>query len=630
MSSRSVIGTALVAAVTAALLPGAASAAAGRVTVVPTNAARFPDRSYVVRLPGSRSLTSSSVVVTENGRRVSGVSLLPADAARPGQFGAVLVIDASESMRGHAIAAAVAAGRAFVAERNPNESVAVVAFNRSAWAVQPFTTDQAKLVAALSRAPALATGTHIYDGVALAVRLIEQARIASGSVVVLSDGADTGSTTSAAATVAAARAHRVRLFTVGLRAHQFRPGPLRALARGTDGRFAEASSPDVLERIYAELSAQFASEYMLRYRSLAGPKQHVDVSIRVRGFPAATSDYTTPPLGVGNAPVFHRPVAVTFWLSQLSTVATMVLVAGLAATAFALLVRPRRRSLRKRMAEFVSLPVEERGDQQKTLLADRVLDGAERSLERARWWGRFKEDLELAEVQIPAIQIVAATAVATVVAAWILAAALGSVLFGAIALAIPFTVRSLLHRKLEGKRKAFADQLPDNLQVLASALRAGHSFVAALSVVVADAPEPSRSEFGRVVSEERLGVGLEQALGVVVRRMANRDLEQVALVAALQHETGGNTAEVLDRVTDTIRERYELRRMVKTLTAQGRMSRWVVSFLPLVLLALVTLLNPRYMEPLFTHTLGRVLLAVAALMVVAGSLVIKRIVDIKV
>jgi tight adherence protein B len=125
-------------------------------------------------------------------------------------------------------------------------------------------------------------------------------------------------------------------------------------------------------------------------------------------------------------------------------------------------------------------------------------------------------------------------------------------------------------------------------------------------------------------------VPLQDALDEVARRMDNRDLEQVSLVAALQRETGGNTAEVLDRVTDTIRERFELRRLVKTLTAQGRMSRWIVSALPVVLLSVITLINPGYMEPLYTESLGRVLLVGAGLFIVAGSIVIGRIVNIKV
>jgi tight adherence protein B len=112
--------------------------------------------------------------------------------------------------------------------------------------------------------------------------------------------------------------------------------------------------------------------------------------------------------------------------------------------------------------------------------------------------------------------------------------------------------------------------------------------------------------------------------------MASKDFEQVALVAALQRETGGNTAEVLDRVTDTVRDRVALQRMIKTLTAQGRMSRWVVSGLPVVLLAAITAINPDDMRPLYVEPIGRGLLVVAGLMVLSGSLVIKRIVDIKV
>jgi tight adherence protein B len=259
-----------------------------------------------------------------------------------------------------------------------------------------------------------------------------------------------------------------------------------------------------------------------------------------------------------------------------------------------------------------------------------VLAKAEKSFEDTKWWTRFKEKLEIAGIRMDAMQIVAWTSVGTVIAMWLVYAIGGSILFAPLALAIPLAVHMAIERALERQRRLFADQLPDNLQVLASALRAGHSLVGALSVVVEDRPEPSQSEFRRVVADEQLGVPLDEALGVVARRMENTDLGQVALVSALQRETGGNTAEVLDRVTDNVRGRFELRRLVRTLTAQGRMSRWIVSFLPLGLLVLITLVNPEYMEPLYTHTLGRVLLAIAAVMVVAGSLVIKRIVNIKV
>jgi tight adherence protein B len=139
-----------------------------------------------------------------------------------------------------------------------------------------------------------------------------------------------------------------------------------------------------------------------------------------------------------------------------------------------------------------------------------------------------------------------------------------------------------------------------------------------------------KSEMQQVVADEQLGVPLEKAVAVVVRRMDNRDLEQVALVAELQREAGGNAAEVVDRVAETIRERFELRRLINTLTIQGRMSRWIVSALPVALLVLLSVINPQYIHPLVAHTAGQVLLGFAAAMIVAGSLVIKKIVDIKV
>ena len=281
------------------------------------------------------------------------------------------------------------------------------------------------------------------------------------------------------------------------------------------------------------------------------------------------------------------------------------------------------------MAEFVSVvPVEEAGAEARR--TDVVLSAAEKSFERSRWWARFKEDLEIGGITIAPVHIIAWTAVATLFGMWLLAVLGGHLLFGVLALAVPFVVRAAIKRKVARERRLFGEQLPDNLQVLASALRAGHSLVGALSVVVDDCPAPSRAEFRRIIADEQLGVPLEEAFGVVVRRMENTDLQQVSLVAALQRETGGNTAEVLDRVCETIRQRFELRRLVKTLTTQGRMSRWVVSLLPVGLLLLLTLINPTYMAPLYANTGGRLLLLVAGIMIVSGSLVIRRIVDIKV
>jgi tight adherence protein B len=613
----------------AGLLPQAAGAEV-EVRLTEAGGARFPDRSYVLTLPAGMSLDESRVGVLENGEFVEQLSVVPADEAAEGEFGVVLVIDGSNSMRGAAIAGAVEAARAFAEQRSPNQLVAILVFNSAPSVLLPFTADQGEIEAALARPPALAHGTHVYDAVAAALGLLREAEISAGSVVVLSDGADTGSAASRAEVAGQARADGVRVFSVGLRSKGFDFAALEQLAGDAGGTYTEASSAE-LARVFDELGARLASEYLVRYRSASRPDSDVHVAVRVTGVEGIATDvYTSPSLDATPSPPYHHSLADRFWRSpagMLSVAAVCALLTGLVLTA---LLRPRRRTLRRRMSEFVSLPVPPRNEEENARGAELMLAQAERSFERTRWWSRFKEELELGEVTIAPIQIVAWTAIATALAAWLLFVLLGTPLVVPLALGVPLIVRSQVKRRVERQRRLFADQLPDNLQVLASALRAGHSLVGALSVVVEDCPEPSRGEFRRVIADEQLGVSLEDAFGVVAHRMANRDLDQVALVAALQQETGGNTAEVLDSVTETIRERFELRRLVKTLTTQGRMSRWVVSFLPVGLLVLITAINPAYMAPLYTHPLGRVLLLVAGLMVVAGSLVIRRIIDIKV
>ena len=612
----------------------AAGAAAGPDLRVIEAAAKFPERAFIVSLPEKTRLTEEHVEVRENGVLVRDISLAPVGeaAGRTAGPGVVLVIDASESMLGSPIRNAMAAARAFAGKRTPSQQLAVLAFNAKTQTVLPFTSDQQEIDHALRSTPKIAYYTRMYEALDRAISMVETANLSPGSIVLLSDGQELGSFSSPDEAIAKANAARIRIFTVGLRSRFFDAPTLRALAQGTGGRYREAASPSALSSIFAELGSALAREYVLRYHSTAADVtgEKVRVAVRIQGVPGvAVTGYSTPgPSPAELSEPFHRSVAYRFWSSPLTMFFVVATTAFLIAFCLVSVARPRSRTLRRRMAEFVSVRADKRPDATGRI-TNRVFVGAERSLETTRWWTGFKEALELAQIKMPALHLLLWTAVGTLLVAWLFAAILGSAIFAIFGIAVPFGVRGWVRRKLERRRRAFAEQLPDNLQVLASALRAGHSFVGALSVVVDDASEPARSEFKRVVADEQLGVPLDEALKTVVRRMENDDLDQVALVAALQRRTGGNMAEVLDRVTDTIRERFELRRMVQTLTAQGRLSRWVVTALPVVLLAAITLLNPSYVDPLFSTTAGRVMLIGAIAMVVGGSLVIKRIVDIK-
>jgi tight adherence protein B len=627
--SRRIQG-ALLALLAAALT--VAPSAAGKSGLKLTEAGNppFPDRAFVLTLPSDRSLSANQVRVRENGAPVTGLTVVPAALAQGNQFGVVLVIDASESMKGKAIAGALKAAQLFVGHRTPTQQVAVVTFNKQPEVVLPFTNDSSKILQALAHKPTLVYGTHIYDAVGKAISLLEEAKIVAGSVVVLSDGADTGSTTSRADVIAAAKRAHVRVFAVGLRSEHFEPAALKSLAQGASGRMSEAESVTDLSRIYDQLGTQLSREYLLGYRSYRRLGEKVQVTVEINGVAGeARSGYATPPLPEHAFQSYHKGFGNGFWSSPFTMIVVSVFAIGLIAFCLFLVLMPRRRTLQKRLAEFVSLAEVSDGSSIGGALQTNFLNTTERSLEGAKWWRRFVEEVELAEIPLKPAYIAIWTLIGTVVLMWLLAVlfTFAALLLGFI---VPFTVWGVIRRKVEHTRQQFAEQLPDNLAVLASAIRAGHSFVGALSVVVDDAPEPARSEFRRVVADEQLGRPLEDALGVVVVRMNSRDLEQVALVAVLQRETGGSTAEVLERVVETVRERQELRRLVRTLTAAGRMSRWVVSFLPVVLLLAIWILNPSYLHPLFAQTSGRVLFVFAALLVICGSLVIKRIVDIKV
>jgi tight adherence protein B len=406
--------------------------------------------------------------------------------------------------------------------------------------------------------------------------------------------------------------------------------PLQALAHDLGGAYTEAVASSELSPIFHELGARIANDYLVTYPSTQGPRQLVSVTLDIAGSGRTVERYTTPPLPTYGSGEFHRSLGIRFWGSPLTMLLIALLAAGLVlVSARILLTQPRSRTLRHRMGEFVSIAGADERVEKGANLPDRVFTGAEKGLSRTRGWDRFNLELEIAEVRLPAVQIVLWTFVGTVVAMWLLGVLLGGI-FAILGLGVPFAVRALLKRKLRKTRDAFADQLPDSLQVLASALRAGHSLIGALSVVVEESAEPTKREFGRIVSDEQLGVPLEEALDRVAQRMASRDLDQVSVVAELQRRTGSNSAEVLDRVTETVRERFALRRLVRTLTAQGRMSRWVLTCLPVGLLLLIALLNPGYLHPLIHTPFGKFVLLVGAIMVTCGSLVIKRIVEIEV
>ena len=194
----------------------------------------------------------------------------------------------------------------------------------------------------------------------------------------------------------------------------------------------------------------------------------------------------------------------------------------------------------------------------------------------------------------------------------------------------------LNHRK-SGRLRAFNKQLPDTVTLIANALRAGSSFLQAIELVVRESRPPISIEFGRVIREVNLGLPFDHALENMVKRVKSEDFELMATAIAIQHQVGGNLAEILDSIAFTIRERIRIKGEIRTLTAQQRLSGYVVGALPFFLAFFIFLAAPTFFDPMFVKPpdvlgipMGMILLGVALLAMGGGFYFIRKIVDIEV
>jgi tight adherence protein B len=193
-----------------------------------------------------------------------------------------------------------------------------------------------------------------------------------------------------------------------------------------------------------------------------------------------------------------------------------------------------------------------------------------------------------------------------------------------------FLPRMWVGRRISGRLNAFNKQLADTITLLSNSLRAGSSFLQSIELVSRETPAPMGSEMGRVVREVNLGLSMEEALANMVRRIKSDDLDLLVTAIGVQQQVGGNLAEILDTIAFTIRERVRIKGEIRTLTAQGRYSGYLVAFLPIAIMITLNFINPEFMQPLFTELIGQILLVVGGIMMAIGFFAIRKITDIKV
>ena len=590
----------------------------------------------VDRLPLGTTPDLDDVNVTINGEQVEA----SAETVEGGQVQrtTVLVLDASNSMEGEKLEAATGAIDAFLTAAPDDVAIGLVTFAGTVQQTIPPTTDHQSIVDELA-AVDLKPGTKLYDAVAAGVDLAgdEGAR----SLLVLSDGADTGSTIAIDELSSRASDNGAVVDVVALAQSPEQQATLDGLASAAGGQVFAADAA-ALADVFSARAEALASQVLVTFELPDGVsgEQTVEASLSADGATYTDSAFvslTDSAPGDAGVPQVVEPgnplIGRTGFL--LGALAFGLGVAGV--LAFALgggtsksLSDQRlssyfaqggattrgaagRRSGAKAQGSLKDAAVGLAGQVVKGDFEDRLskrLAGAGSSLKPAEW-----------------LLLHAAIAVGAAFVGLILKGGALMVILFVVGLVVPWF---WLKRKHSKRLAAFNAQLAETLTLMAGGLSAGLSLPQAVDTVVREGHQPMAGELGRALIEQRLGIPVEDALENVAERMESEDFGWVVMAIRIQREVGGNLAELLNTVSDTLRDREYLRRQVRVLSAEGRFSGYVLTGMPIALFCYMLVFKGDFVEPLYTTGTGYVLLGVAAAMLAGGSFVMSRLTKIKV
>jgi tight adherence protein B len=539
-------------------------------------------------------------------------------------------------MLGGPLSAAVDAARSFIARVPPEVRIGLVTFADRPVVAQRLTGDREKVLAALDGVTA-AGETALYDGVARATKLFEQD--SQRNIILLSDGGDTASAGTLAEAVGAAAAAGASVFSIGWRTTETDTNALRVLARLTGGRHASAGSADLAE-IYAGLAAELSNQYVISYVSEHRTGGEVSITVdSVWGTdttvvlfpevqaPAPRSDRSAPQ-------PYKPPFLRDDW--GLGVVVGLVFAAALSflLTVFDVPLRRRRRRILSRRIGTGRADLQ--GDQgaadgRTGWIPEPIASAGEMVAHSAGFAERLDRRLEQAGLSLRPGEFVAGAFLASLLGGTVAGLLLQSILWalaGAAAAAlIPIAMLTVaVRRRLRGLQ----GQVVDVLLIIASSLRAGHSFLQALDMVSKEIAEPAAGEFSRAVSEIRLGRSVHEALAALGDRMDSDDFRWAMMAVNIQREVGGNLAEVLDTVAETLRDRETVRRQVRVLAAEGKLSARILTVLPILITLYIAKMNAGFLDPLFQTFIGRVVLGAGAVLMLVGIVIMRKMVRIDV
>ncbi|QCQ90662.1 type II secretion system F family protein [Rhodococcus sp. SGAir0479] len=593
----------------------------GAVQVVAADTSAFPDVEVSVLAPpgpAGEPVDAGTFALVEAG--------LPRETTVRQQSGAeqdiVLAIDVSGGMTGSAFDDVRRAAADFVRQAPSGSHIGLVAISSAPQVVSELTTDTADLI---RRIDGLRAGgsSAIADSVVTAAAMLDRGTAPHSILVLLTDGADTSSAHAMTDVPAVLNAAHVSLYTVQMSTPETDAGVLQQLSREARGQYATADDTAALGAIYRSVARALGNLYVVRYRSDAGGDTEVVVSVHSGADRRVSAPFPVTLPKSAPAVMPDRAAAEGFWTTRNGLGLGLVAVyLALAAAVLAV----------GRAAPPISAERRGRGPGEDSVLhhvAERLVQWIDHNLRRRGRMAARTQALQDAGLKMRPgdfITLVGAAAVTIAAVGLLLSGVLVAVLLGAVTAASSRLYLGVLAGR---RRSAFADQLDDSVQLLASNLRAGHSLLRALDAVAREADAPTAEEFARVVNETRVGRDLGDSLADVARRMRSEDFDWIAQAIAIHREVGGDLAEVLDQIGHTIRERNQIRRQVKALAAEGKLSAYVLMALPFGIAGFLLVSNPGYLAPFTAGPVGYALIGACLVLLTAGALWLRKLVDLK-
>lgn len=575
-----------------------------------------------------------SFTVLENGIEATGVRAQVQTEER-GPVDVVLLLDESGSMRGEPLEAAKAAARSFIQAMRPADRVAVIAFSSEPRLLTDFTSDPAVLMGAVDALSASGE-TALYDGLIRAARMFQEGE-AARFITVLSDGGDTTSINAIDTAAEAVSGAEATVYAVALESPEYDPTSLGVLASSSGGRLVSVQDAESLATIFEDIAKELRNLYTVVFTSARPSTKDLEIEIRAQNGEVSGSLVTAVenPIYAESALSPSAPVTSAPQNSMLEfAIGALVLFAvGSGVWAAASLLAPKRSALDQlSYYEQGGGPVHASPD---SAIADtsrgRVMNAIDYVAERRGFAKLFKTNLERAGMPLRVNEYIFFHLLFTLLVGGLAVLLADSFMIVAILVVVAAAGPLVfVQTRIDRRRAAFEEQLPDVLSLIAGSLRAGWGIQQSISLVVQEVADPSASEFGRVESETRFGLPFEEALRRMAERVDSDDFRWTVAAVAIQREVGGNLAEVLDIVAATIRQRAELRRHVRALTAEGRFSAIVLALLPFLVIVGMVLIAPQYVAVLLTARIGPIILGFGAVLLVVGVIWIIRLTKVEI